>query len=243
MRKPFTITFAICLLPALASPVLAGGFNEGGDAGRKVREAQPVAGSPGDPVLSISGQLSGALRGGPGDFEDIYEIFIDKPNIFEATTVGSAAFDTELFLFKPVSGSAMLANDDDEAAGTTQSLVPHVANDNDPNNASLPGPGSYFLAISTKGDKPTSNGGLMFFQANAIEVSGPDGPGAASTQNDWTGPLPAATVGVYTIKLKGVVFLPKEKIPSSSLGGLLLVALILVVCGGLALRGRRLRPA
>lgn len=240
MRKPLTTTLAICLLPALASPAVAGGFNEEGDAGRTVGSAQIVTGS--GPVITISGSLSSPLFG-PGDFEDVYQIFISDPATFSVSTVGFVPldFDTELFLFDS-NGLGVLANDD-AAVGVPQSTLPNMANDG--SGAAVLLSGTYFLAITGKGNKPTSNDGVMqqliFNQLSATEVSGPDGLGAPFVQDNWTpgnGPISS-----YTIQLTGVSFIPPETIPSSSLSGLLVVALVLVVCGGLALRGRRLRPA
>lgn len=187
-------------------------------------------------MITVNGSLSGPLFG-PGDFEDVYEIFISNPAAFSVSTVGSAPFDTELFLFDPA-GLGLLANDDATPA-TLQSTLPNAANDG--TGATVLSPGNYFLAITGKGNKPTSNGGMSIFnQPVATEVSGPDGPGAAFVQDNWnpgTGPI-----GSYTIQLTGVSFIT-EPIPSSSLGGLVAVALVLVVCGGLALRGRSLRSA
>lgn len=236
MRKPLTTTLAICLLSALASPALAGGFNEGGDAGRTIGTSQPVTGGVG-PALSISGSLSGPLFG-PGDFEDVYEIFISNPAAFSVSTVGAAPFDTELFLFDPA-GLGLLANDDTSVA-VLQSTVPNAANDG--SGAAVLLPGNYFLAITGKGNKATSNGGLLIFdQVIATEVSGPDGPGAAFVQDDWnpgTGPI-----GSYTIQLTGVSFIPLEPIPSLSPSGLLLLTIGLLTCGGLVFRGQRRRTA
>lgn len=236
MRKSIANTLAICLLPMLSSTALAGGFNEGGDAGRTVGSAQAVSGGNGS-VTTISGSLSTPLLG-TGDFEDVYEIYISDPSTFTITTVGSAPFDTELFLFDG-NGKGLLANDD-ESAGTQQSTIPNAATD--ATGASVMQPGIYFLAITGKGNKPTSNGGqLIFNQATATEVSGPDGAGAAFIQDNWT--PGSGPVGSYTIQLTGVTFLPVPPIPSSSPAGLLLLMLILAVCGGLALRKRYLQSA
>lgn len=236
MRNTAATTLAVCLLPALASPAVAGGFNEGGDAGRTIATAQPVSGGVGA-VITISGSLSGPLFG-PGDFEDVYKIFISNPTSFSVSTVGAAPFDTELFLFDPA-GLGLLANDDTSVA-VAQSTLPNAANDG--TGAAVLLPGNYFLAITGKGNKPTSNGGqLIFDQPSATEVSGPDGPGAPFVQDDWTpgtGPI-----GAYTIQLTGVSFFPLEPIPSLSSWGLLLLTMALLTCGGLVFRGRRLRPA
>ena len=235
MRNSFAIHLAICLIPMSASTALAGGFNEGGDAGRTVGSAQDVSGGAG-PVTTISGSLSGPFFG-PGDFEDVYQIFISNPSTFSVTTVGSAPFDTELFLFD-ADGLGLLANDDDMAGGQ-QSTIPNAANDG--TGAAVVLPGRYFLAITGKGNKPTSNGGqLIFDQPSATEVSGPDGPGAAFVQDNWT--PGSGPIGSYTIQLTGVSFLP-DPVPGSSTGGILLLVLVIALCGGLALRGRLRRPA
>ena len=237
MSKPLITTLAVCLLTAWAAPAVAGGFCEGGDAGRTVGSSQRVTG-PSGPLLTISGALSGPPLFGPGDFEDVYQIFISNPAAFSASTVGSAPFDTELFLFDPA-GLGLLANDD-AAVAVQQSTIPNAANDG--TGAAVLVPGNYFIAITGKGNKPTSNlGQLIFNQPSATEVSGPDGPGAPFVQDDWNpgnGPI-----GSYTIQFTGASFIPNEPIPSSSRTGLLLLTLILAACGALALRGRRLRPA
>jgi hypothetical protein len=77
--------------------------NGGGDAGDLPATAQVVSGS--GSLTAITGNL------GASDV-DMYQIIICDPLNFEATTVGGATFDTQLWLFD-LNGNGVLHNDDD----------------------------------------------------------------------------------------------------------------------------------
>jgi hypothetical protein len=53
---------------------------------------------------------------------DMYQILICDPLNFEATTVGGAGFDTQLWLFD-LNGNGVLHNDDDPSTGALQSRI------------------------------------------------------------------------------------------------------------------------
>jgi hypothetical protein len=83
--------------------------NGGGDAGDLPATAQVVLGS--GSLTAITGNL------GASDV-DMYQIIICDPLNFEATTVGGATFDTQLWLFD-LNGNGVLHNDDDPVGPTT----------------------------------------------------------------------------------------------------------------------------
>lgn len=178
---------------------------------------------PGDqPVLTISGMLTGVVRGsGPaGDFEDMFLIRIDDPAGFSATTdatfgVFGTDFDTQLFLFS-YTGRGKLANDNETTFSAGKSAIPA--------GSLTSGPGLYYLAISGLGNDPLSAGGSIFTLSPPTEVSGPDGPGGADPITGWTG---VGDTGTYTILLSGARFVPE---PGS---------LALLLIGGFAAIRRR----
>ncbi len=187
------VALALCLP---ASRVTAGpDWTESADAGDTIGTAESACG-PG-----TLAQIGGALAGG-GDFEGVYLIRIVDPVAFVARTdgVGAADFDTQLFLFD-LQGFALLANDlSPELGGLGSLLMPPAT---DATGQTIPGPGFYYLAISAAGRNPASAGGLLFDQALADEISGPDGPGAAMPLSMWIG---AGAAGNYDVALEGAEF-------------------------------------
>jgi Ca2+-binding RTX toxin-like protein len=105
---------------------------ESDDAGQLPFEAQVIA--PG--IESITGEIS------VGNDVDLFQITLDG-GMFSATTLGQAAFDTQLFLFDE-NGSLVAGNDD--SGGTLQSTLELSPID----------PGTYFLAISSFNNDPVS---------------------------------------------------------------------------------------
>jgi len=176
------------------------------DAGSLPSGAMPVTGPAATPVLKIKGRTSVALKG-PGDFEDMYLIHIVDPVGFCASTDDPdtmPGYDTRLWLFRP-DGKGLLANDN-IAAGNDFSRILPISTDG--SGASLTVPGYYYLAItgapSTPRSAPTISGEIFSF-ASAIEISGPDGPGAFQPIQLWN--LQGA-VGYYAITLCGVELIP-----------------------------------
>jgi len=183
-----------------------------GDAGSLPGNAQNTSGS--GPMSGISGGLGTPLTG--ADFEDMFWIFIDDPQNFRATTSiefnGFAQFDSQLWLFQPVSfgkggvqALGLLANDEAQGFEDGASLL--LPNSNDNSGAFVAERGLYLLAITRFNNDPFSDGGLIFNQANRFEISGPDGPGGSLPITGWTGEGGGGDGGIeYRIRLEGVTF-------------------------------------
>ncbi|MEM1164981.1 MAG: hypothetical protein AAGI30_01680 [Planctomycetota bacterium] len=96
-------------------------FAEIGDAGQS--QATPNVTIGAGPITSITGALADAHD------VDLYRIFIDDPATFSASTVGSAAFDTTLYLFDTLNFNAngifrdIVARNDDAAPSVPQSTL------------------------------------------------------------------------------------------------------------------------
>jgi hypothetical protein len=107
MRRHTQLWLSSIAVAALMASAGANTWDEtadgGGDAGDLPATAQVVSGS--GPLTAITGNL------GASDV-DMYQIIICDPLIFEATTVGGATFDTQLWLFD-LNGNGVLHNDDD----------------------------------------------------------------------------------------------------------------------------------
>lgn len=177
------ILVACFTLVVAAAPALAD-FIEVGDVGGLPGTAQIITG--GGPLNTITGAISAA-----GD-ADLFQIFISNPLAFSATTVGSAVFDTQLFLFD-AAGLGVFANDDSFA--TWQSTLP-AGDPNGPIAAGL-----YFLGISAFDLDPVSAGGLIFPSFPFGTVFGPTGPGGALPLSGYQSS--GFNTGAYIINLTG----------------------------------------
>jgi hypothetical protein len=194
-------TLALALSAWLAPAALAGVYAESGDAHELV--PQPVSGT--NPITAIQGSLAAVS----GDYADLYSIYISDPASFSASTVGGASFDTQLFLFDP-DGRGVTHNDDAPSTSVLQSRI---------TGAFVPGPGVYWLAISTYNRDPSSGFGLIWNNSPFNTERAPDGPGAASALLSWSG---TGSTGEYTITLTGVQAVPAPgPLLLASLGGLL----------------------
>jgi hypothetical protein len=193
--------------------------NGGGDAGDLPGTAQVVLGS--GPLSNIFGTTSA------NDLVDMYFIRIIDPVNFMAHTDptggGWASFDTQLWLFD-AAGLGMLANDDKPGGSGFRSWLSLPADDGTMNV--LPGVGNYYIAISGYNNDARSAGGEIFFTLSFQEMSGPDGVGAGSPVNSWTG---GGASGQYQIHLVGAEFIPAPG------------AMALLGLGGLLARRRRRR--
>jgi hypothetical protein len=128
---------------------------------------------------------------------DMYVICITDPASFSATTVGSAGFDTQLWLFR-CDGTGVVHNDD--AVGTTvlQSRIDNSTN-------CITAGGVYLLAISRYNLDPVDASGQLIWNDSPFRaVRCPDGPGRANPIAGWTGSTTAA--GRYIIQLQGAYF-------------------------------------
>lgn len=163
------------------------------------------------------GQICG-MGDGRDDFVDSYCIYISDPANFSATTVGGAAFDTQLWLFTET-GFGVTFNDDSQA--TTQSTLT--------SQFLLNQPGHYVLAISRyDADALGVTGGQIWSDTPFGTERTPDGPAAASAVFGWSTDFLA--LEEYTINLTGAEYCT---VPAPS-------ALALMGLGGL-IAGRRKR--
>ena len=211
---------------------------EDNDAGQSPPSAQKPTGT--GSMSTISGSLAAVnVAAGPGDFVDMYQIYIADPAGFSAQTIqltpgsppGFAAFDSQLWLFDH-NGFGILANDDAVVGQTGSRIAPPAT---DATNQVIPGPGVYYLAISAFDADPLSGTGeLIFSQEARTEVSGPDGPGGSLTVRNW-GTSPQG--GMYLIGMTGVKF-PPDLVPAVSTWGMAILFCATAIAGTLCLRRR-----
>lgn len=231
----------VCTGAAHAGPV----WPELADAGSLPGSAQTVAGS--GPLKGIRGSTTGTPFTGPGDFEDMYLIYIHDPLNFCAKTIllgfdccrqpypvsQPTNFNTQLWIFKN-DGTGVLGNDDDPA-DPPRSRVGSVATD--PDAAAITVPGLYYIAISGgPNNDPRSVGGDIFNQAFTTETSSPDGPGGASPITHWVGGGPGMQ---YEIALCGASFVDPATIPTVSEWGLIALAGGMMLGGAVVIHRRR----
>jgi hypothetical protein len=198
------------LAAALAGPAQAFHYVESGDAGELPGTAQTATGS--GPLESISGRLE-------AQNVDLFRILITDPAAFSATTAGTTAFDTQLWLFR-ADGTGIAANDD--TGGSLFSTLPV-------GNALYSGllVGEYLIGISAFNRDPLTGASQMFSGCGFSAVCGPTFAGALT---GWTGNT--AGSGPYTIHLTGAGGIIPE--PTAAL----LFALGFGVIGGVTRRER-----
>jgi hypothetical protein len=168
--------------------------NGGGDAGDLPATAQivtlPDATPCETPVTRVRGDLDASDA-------DMYVICITDPASFSATTVGSAGFDTQLWLFR-CDGTGVVHNDDAVGTTVTQSRIDNSTN-------CIQQGGIYLLAISRYNLDPVDASGQLIWNDSPFRaVRCPDGPGRANPIAGWTGSTTAA--GRYIIQLQGAYF-------------------------------------
>ena len=163
----------------------------GGDAGDLPATAQ-VPGPPFAPLSTITGTILG------GGDADMYLINIDDPGIFQAKTWPNSTIDTQLWLFD-TDGMGIAFNDDDPGGAGLQSTVTGMF---------VPGPGPYYLAISTYDWDALNPAGLEIWLDSPFNVErAPDGPGAPGPVASWGGS--AYADGPYQIDLRGASCVPE----------------------------------
>ncbi len=172
--------------------------NGGGDAGDLPATAQLIYA----PDQTPCGSPVTRIRGYNADNDvDMYVIYIQDPANFSASTVGGAAWDTQLWLFN-CDGTGVAFNDD--ADTVTQSTISGLNQ-----LACAPQPGVYLLAISRYNrDAVDANGQLLWNNTPFTGVRCPDGPGAANPVAGWTGTTSAG--GRYVITLQGAYFVTDQ---------------------------------
>jgi hypothetical protein len=174
-------------------------FYGGGDAGDLPATAQLVTLPDQTPCQSPVTRI----RGDHGaDDVDMYVICITDPANFVASTVGTTAWDTQLWLFR-CDGTGVVHNDDNPDATTgLQSRIDNRTN-------CITEGGIYLLAISRYNrDAVDANGNLLWNNSPFGEVRCPDGPGAANPVAGWTGTTSAG--GRYVISLQGAYFVSDQ---------------------------------
>jgi hypothetical protein len=143
------------------------------------------------PVTALTGVIGDNSCG--GNDADMFKINICDPANFSATTVGGAAFDTQLFLFD-ANGMGVAFNDD--SAGFQSTLTSTFT-------TSLPA-GDFYLAISPYSkDAVDSDGDELWLDAPFGVERAPDGPGAANPIAGWNNDN-FNTGGAYSIAVTGV---------------------------------------
>jgi hypothetical protein len=179
-----------CVL-AVAAPVSAQVWSEAahGDAGPLPATAQRCAGA--GPLTAITGTSA-------SNDVDMFEIRITDAATFQATTVGGATFDTQLFLFDQ-SGRGVVINDNDPVGSSEQSRLSSLF---------VPGPGAYFLAITRYDRDPVSlsNAYLWSRTGNRDAERRPDGSGQRDPVMGWMSTTSGSAT--YTISLRGAAFVP-----------------------------------
>ena len=164
------------LMAALAGPAQAFHFVETGDAGQLPGTAKPAIGT--GVLETISGSLA-------SQDIDLYKIVITDPASFSATTLGTAAFDTQIWLFH-LNGTGIAANDD-----TGINLYSTLPAGNPLYSGLLAG--EYLLGITAFDNDPLSGGVAMFGGCGFSAVCGPSIPGALTswtTSSTGNGPSP-----------------------------------------------------
>ena len=180
-------------------------FAENGDAGQTLSTAQFTASSPAN-----SGQSLTAITGtiGTATDADLYEFTITSTTTFSAiatgnaSSTGSGAIDTSLFLFN-ASGVPIIANDDTSngsyqasiAAGNT--LVTTLT------------AGTYYLGISLSGNEPVNLNSQPLFTADqpTTSVRGIASGLNPTTEGTFNGQTFYPETGTYSIALTGAATL------------------------------------
>jgi len=174
----------------------------GPDAGPLPGTAQLVydAQFDGQFVQTICGRLDGVGGGasGPGDFQDMYLIYIEVPSLF-SVDVQSSDFSLQLSLFDEL-GNGLLSSEESMAGAP---FLPNAATDN--TGVQITTPGFYFLSVTGRSAEAQSDLGDIFLFQDPFEVSGPDGPGGMLPIAGWD-PAVGTEVGDYTLALSGVTY-------------------------------------
>jgi hypothetical protein len=202
------ITVALAAWAIIAGPAAAQDWTEVGDAPALI-PGQAVVGPPGTDVGFIHGSFLGA------DDVDLFQIFINRPDNFNANMVDLTSADTQLFLFD-INGNGVTHNDDNvvPGVGLTSRLTDQFVND----------PGIYYLGVTQYNNDPLNpSGDLIWNNTPFRSERPPDGPGAPGPLNSWT----VSTFGAqftYSIELSGVHFIPEPgTLGMLALGGLCLL--------------------
>ncbi|GIV06704.1 MAG: hypothetical protein KatS3mg016_2279 [Fimbriimonadales bacterium] len=174
--------------------------NGGGDAGDLPDSAQLIQSDDAQACQTPVQRVRGTLG---ADDVDMYVICITDPAQFSASTVGTTAWDTQLWLFK-CNGLGMVHNDDNPDATTgLQSKI-------DNRNGCIQQAGVYLLAISRYNRDPVAQDGQPLWNPTGAgrDVRCADGIRADQPIAAWAGATLAA--GRYIISLTGAYFVSEN---------------------------------
>ncbi len=188
-----TRLFALAAVYTLIIPSAgASDWTEIGDAPALI-PGQAVVGPPDTDVDFIHGSFLGA------DDVDLYQIFINRPDVFNASTIDFTSADTQLFLFD-IDGNGVTHNDDN--------VQPGIGLQSRLTGQFVTSPGIYYLAITQyNNDALNPDGDLIWNNTPFRAERQPDGPGAPGPLNGWS----VSNIGgdfTYSIELSGVHFIP-----------------------------------
>jgi hypothetical protein len=178
------LLWSFLALTALTATALAQ-WTEQGDAGDLPEAAQATGTDTNTPLSSISGALA-------ADDVDMFAIYIADPSAFRAeTNTSTTNFDSQLWLFD-VNGNGIVH--DDDSAGGLRSRITNA-------NNCIPGPGTYYIAISRWNRDASDCDGLAIWTGttNACAAAG------RSRVASWTG---STSAGTYQIVLQGAFTSP-----------------------------------
>jgi hypothetical protein len=172
--------------------------DDAGDLGTTA--AQVTVGS--GPLSRIIGHLVAA------DFDppdvDVFQIQICDPSQFSATTIGGSNFSNSLFLFdaagRGVTSNTFTLLDPSDPDNSDVILYPTIG------GTHIPGPGLYYIAISTV--FPYDSNGDPLWRGFGLPLEfdrAPDGPGAANPVFGWES-FGTAVTAAYHIFLTGATF-------------------------------------
>jgi hypothetical protein len=182
-------------LALAASAIPAQTWTEAGEAGSLPGSAQVPQGS--GALTRIDGAIDDPALANPGADSDMFLIAIDDPKTFAATTVGGTSLDTQLFLFDHAGFGVSFDDDDPLGIGRLQSRL---------SGAFVAAPGLYWLAVSRYDLDATGGGAPIWNDAPFVAERPPDGPGAGNAVDGWSGVVPTAATGGYSIFLTGASF-------------------------------------
>ncbi len=189
---------ACAVLCAATTPVVAAEdvWNEVGDAGQTMSDAQTITGAPG-----LLDRINGTL-GDNGDV-DLYEICLDFPADFSAiatSTVGGPS--PLLFLFNDAGMGVKFAGSSDSFAPTWF------------DNLFIGAAGHYFLAVASRDALALNLTGQQIWTQNTGGQFAPNGPGANEHLDEWNF-TEGSNQGQYTVEIRGVDFFPPVPSPGA----------------------------
>jgi len=180
------LLWSFLALTALTATALAQvDWTEQGDAGDLPETAQATGTDTSTPLSTISGALD-------ANDVDMFAIYIADPSAFRAeTNTTTTNFDSQLWLFD-VNGNGIVH--DDDSAGGLRSRITNA-------NNCIPGPGTYYIAISRWNRDASDCDGLAIWTGttNACAAAG------RSRVASWTG---STSAGTYQIVLQGAFTAP-----------------------------------